>query len=52
MRFEVPVEALGDSEWVDLVMEVDKIFVPAQVEEGSEDIRELGLQIFWMYLQR
>jgi hypothetical protein len=50
MRFEVPGEGLGDGDWVDLTIEVDKQFVPAMVEEGSDDIRELGLQIYWMYL--
>ena len=50
MRFEVPVEGLGDGDWVDFTVEVDRHFVPAQGEEGSDDIRELGLQIFWMYL--
>lgn len=52
MRFDVPGNGLGDGEWVDFTIEVDKIFVPAQVEEGSDDIRELGLQVFWLYLQR
>lgn len=50
MRFEVPGEGLGDGDWLDFTIEVDKQFVPALVEEGSEDIRELGLQIYWMYL--
>lgn len=50
MRFEVPREALGDGDWVEFTIEVDGYFVPAQVQEGSDDIRELGLQVFWMYL--
>jgi hypothetical protein len=50
MRFEVPGEGLDDGDWVDFTIEVDKHFVPAQVMEGSDDIRELGLQVFWMYL--
>lgn len=52
MRFEVPGEGLGDGSWVDFTIEVDQVFVPAQVQEGSDDIRELGLQVYWMYLQR
>ena len=52
MLIEIPGEGLGDGDWVDLTLEVDKVFVPAQVEPGSDDIRELGLQIHWMYLQR
>jgi len=50
MRFEVPGEGLGDRDWLDFVIEVDKQFVPALLDEGSDDIRELGLQIYWMYL--
>lgn len=50
MRFEVLGEGLGDGDWVELTIEVDKQFVPALVDEGSDDIRELGLQIYWMYL--
>ena len=50
MQFEVPGEGLGDGDWVDFTIEVDKLFIPAQVQEGSDDIRELGLQVYWMYL--
>ena len=52
MRFDIPGEGLGDSDWIDFTVEVDKFFVPAHVEEGSTDTRELGLQVFWMYLAR
>jgi len=52
VRFDIPGDDLGEGEWIDFTIEVDKFFVPAQVEEGSDDIRQLGVQIFWMYLQR
>jgi hypothetical protein len=52
MRFEVPGDGLGDGDWLDFTFEVDQTFVPAQVDEASDDIRELGLQVFWMYLAR
>ncbi len=52
MRFEIAGDVFGDGDWVDMTVEVDKTFVPAQVEPGSDDIRELGLQVFWMYLAR
>ena len=52
LRFDVPGEGLGDGDWIDFVVEVDNFFVPAQIEEGSTDTRELGLQVFWMYLAR
>ncbi len=51
-RFDVPGDVFGEGDWVDLIIEVDKTFVPAQVEPESDDIRELGLQIYWMYLAR
>lgn len=51
-RFEIPAGAFGDGDWIDFTIEVDKVFVPAEVVDGSDDIRELGLQVFWMYLQR
>lgn len=51
-RFEIPADAFGDGDWVDFTITVDNVFVPAEVVEGSDDIRELGLQIYWMYLQR
>lgn len=52
LRFDVPGEGLGDGDWIDFTIEVDNFFVPAQVEERSTDTRELGLQVFWMYLAR
>jgi hypothetical protein len=51
-RFEIAADVLPEGDWLDVTLEVDKTFIPAQVEEGSTDIRELGLQVFWMYLQR
>jgi hypothetical protein len=50
LYFNVPDEAMGDGDWIDFTIEVDKFFVPAQVKDGSTDVRELGLQVFWMYL--
>ena len=52
VEFDVPGEGLGDGDWVEFTIEADKFFVPAQVTEGSTDTRELGLQVFWLYLER
>lgn len=52
LRFDVPGAGLGNGDWIDFTVEVDNFFIPAQVEEGSTDTRELGLQVFWMYLAR
>ncbi len=51
-RIEIPGDAFDEGDWVELTFEVDKTFVPAQIEPGSDDIRELGMQVFWMYLAR
>ena len=50
LYFDLSHEELGDGDWVEFTIEVDKVFVPAKVTEGSTDTRELGLQVFWMYL--
>jgi hypothetical protein len=52
VNFDVPSEGLGDGDWVEFTIEADKFFVPAKVTEGSTDTRELGLQVFWLYLER
>jgi hypothetical protein len=52
LHFDVPGEALGDGDWIDFTIEVDKFFVPAKVNGGSTDVRELGLQVFSIYLER
>jgi hypothetical protein len=51
-RFEVPGDAVGDGDWIEVVLEVDESFVPAQIEPSSTDTRVLGLQVFWMHLGR
>lgn len=50
MLFDVPGQGLGDGDWVDFTFEVNDTFVPAETSEGSEDTRDLGLQVYWMYL--
>lgn len=49
-RIEVPAEAVGSGDWVEVTLEVDSFFVPAHVDPASADTRELGLQIFGLYL--
>lgn len=49
-RIDVPAEILGDDDWVELTLEVDRHFVPAHRDPDSSDTRELGLQIFGLYL--
>lgn len=49
-RIEIPAEALGDGDWVEITIEVDKWFTPAEIDPASSDTRELGLQVFGLYL--
>ena len=49
-RIKVPAEALGDEEWAELWIEVKPSLVLAEVDETNEDERELGLQVFTLYL--
>ncbi len=49
-RIEVSAEALGDGDWVEVTIEVDKWFTPAEIDPASSDTRELGLQVFGLYL--
>lgn len=49
-RIEIPAEALGEGDWVEVTIEVDKTFTPADLDPASSDTRELGLQVFGLYL--
>jgi len=49
-RLEIPAEALGDGDWVEVTIAVDKWFTPAEIDPASADTRELGLQVFSLYL--
>jgi len=51
-RFEIPADALGDGDWIEITLEVNEAFVPAQIDSESADTRELGLQVFSIYLAR
>lgn len=49
-RIEIPTSAMGDNEWVELNLEVTPALVPQEIEASSQDDRQLGLQVFSMYL--
>ncbi len=48
-RTRVSAAALGTGEMVDLVIAVDKTFVPA--EHGANDRRELGLRVYHLFAE-
>jgi hypothetical protein len=51
-RFNVSAEQLGNADTVELVVAVDKTFVPASVAAlRSNDVRELGVRVFRAYIE-
>jgi hypothetical protein len=50
-QFIIKKEWLGDKKDFELVIEVDKTFVPAKVTSGSKDERELGIRISLLYFR-
>jgi hypothetical protein len=51
-RVDIPASALGAAETVDLTISVDQTFVPASVPAlESNDSRELGVRVFWAFVQ-
>ena len=50
--FELSTDTLGDEEMVELVFDVDRTFVPAEVSGGENgDRRELGVQLHYAFLE-
>ncbi len=49
-RIAIPASAMGDNEWVELNLEVTPALVPQELDPSSLDDRQLGLQVFSMYL--
>jgi hypothetical protein len=51
-KLSIPVAVLGDEEMVEVQLEVDKTFVPAQVPAAnSKDGRELGVRVFHAFVE-
>jgi hypothetical protein len=53
-RIPITAEQLGNEEMVDLHIDVDRTFVPAQVPAGQPghgaDDRELGMRVYHVYV--
>lgn len=47
----VSAAELGREEVVRLELRVDKTFVPAELDSGSQDTRELGVRVFVVYIE-
>ncbi len=50
-EYVISPEQMGSGDEFFLKIETDKVFIPARVFPGSNDSRELGLQIFFVYFR-
>ena len=50
-EYTITPEQMGVGDEFSLKIETDKVFVPAKVFPGSNDSRELGMQIFFIYFR-
>lgn len=48
----LPAEMLGEGNRVDVQIAVDRPFVPANIVAGSQDTRELGIQVYRATVER
>jgi hypothetical protein len=49
--YNIKEDKLGEKDEFQLTVSVDKTFVPAEIFPGSEDQRELGLQVSFIYFR-
>ena len=49
-RFEIPAAAMGNDDWVELLLQVSPALVPRELDPESADERTLGVQVFHLYL--
>ena len=52
MTVSLPVTLLGEPDRVEVRITVDRPFVPANVRPDSQDIRELGIQVYRVAVER
>ncbi len=50
-RIPIAVAQFGAGEMVAVRLEVDRVFVPAKVIQGSADVRELGIRVYHAFVQ-
>jgi len=50
-KYIVSPEMMGTEEEFKLIIETDKVFIPSELNPASNDDRELGLQIFFLYFR-
>jgi len=49
--YQIPVDQIGAEDLIQIRVSVDKTFVPAKLVPGSQDQRELGVQIFTIFFK-
>jgi hypothetical protein len=50
-RIPITAAAMGNDEMVEMRLQVDRTFVPALLNAGSKDPRELGVRVFHAFIQ-
>ncbi len=50
-KITIKKEELGADNWIDIKIEVDKVFIPVEHIEESEDTRELGVKVYNLLLK-
>ena len=50
-RIPITAAQLGTNEMVELKLEVDKTFVPAQMPDAGADRRELGIRVYHLFVE-
>jgi hypothetical protein len=51
-RMPISAAQLGQNDWAELRIDVDRTFVPASLPAGGRDERELGLQVYQAFIER
>jgi hypothetical protein len=50
-KIAVPAAALGGNEMAEIRIELDQTFVPAKLPAGGKDNRELGIRIYYAFIE-
>ena len=49
--YEIPAADLGPDDIVNLELRVDRTFMPADIDDGTQDTRELGVRVYYTYFE-
>jgi hypothetical protein len=51
LRIPLTAAKLGDAEMVELRLDVDRTFIPANLPQGGKDTRELGFRVYHAFIE-